>query len=103
MAVRAGQEWRKEAMRLARDLRAEDPTITQFAIVQRVRDGVEGAPYGGGLEKCIRRWEKDGDLPRALKPPATPAAFNEDEPLGAPTLVKGYWAPRRSGLTSRTC
>ena len=64
MAVRAGQEWRKEAMRLARQLRVEDPSITQFALVQRLREGIDGAPHGSGLEQCVRRWEKDGDLPR---------------------------------------
>jgi hypothetical protein len=66
--------WRKHALELAAQIRAEDPSVHSLnvsaEIVSRWRHDPERCPGTGKLRRAIREWEEKGKLAPANAPPS---------------------------------
>jgi hypothetical protein len=66
--------WRKHALELAAQIRAEDLSVHSLnvsaEIASRWQHDIERCPGSGKLLRAIREWEEKGKLPPAKLPPA---------------------------------
>jgi hypothetical protein len=64
--------WRHHALELARQIRAEHPTMSKLNVVTEIatrwKRDLERCPGTGRLVRAIREWEEDGKLAPRNKP-----------------------------------